>query len=160
MYPPHLDRHLTDGRLSHDQIIRAADHTDPLFDLVETALKGPEVALPDGYAFFDKGGDKRENMRCKWWDRDADTWRKIALSVPDPAALPDTHLPDGIKHGSYPDDAPPVFFGHYWLEGTPVLQSDNALRLDYSAGLGGPFVSYCATPFARDLSSENITIHA
>jgi hypothetical protein len=43
---------------------------------------------------------------------------------------------------AYRSDAPPVFFGHYWLRGAPILQPANALRLDYSVGLGGPLMAY------------------
>jgi hypothetical protein len=42
----------------------------------------------------------------------------------------------------YPETAKPVFFGHYWLTGLPVLQASNALCLDYSAGRDGPLMSY------------------
>ena len=33
-------------------------------------------------------------------------------------------------------------FGHYWLTGTPSLQSRRAVCVDYSAGNGGPLVAY------------------
>jgi hypothetical protein len=35
-----------------------------------------------------------------------------------------------------------VFFGHYWLTGTPSLQSRQTVCVDYSAGNGGPLVAY------------------
>jgi hypothetical protein len=38
--------------------------------------------------------------------------------------------------------AKPVFFGHYWLTGTPSLQSQRHACVDYSAGKGGPLVAY------------------
>lgn len=45
-------------------------------------------------------------------------------------------------HARLTANGSPLFFGHYWLTGTPVLQSDHALCVDYSAGKGGPLVAY------------------
>ena len=43
----------------------------------------------------------------------------------------------------YDPDAPPVFFGHYWLEDKyPVIQADNVVCLDYSIAKGGSLVGY------------------
>jgi hypothetical protein len=148
-----------DGALTKDQLIQAADKNDPLFDLVEIALKGPELELPSGYSFIDKGEHKRTNIRRKWWDSSADTWRKIAMSVPNPELLPDERLSDGLLNASYPSNAPPVVFGHYWMEGTPLLQATNVLCLDYSAGKGGPLISYQAEPGNRQLTLDNLSIH-
>jgi hypothetical protein len=64
------------------------------------------------------------------------------MSVPDPDELPKTPLPENIRKFTYPADGKPVFFGHYWLTGTPAKQAPNALCLDYSAGKDGPLVSY------------------
>jgi hypothetical protein len=55
--------------------------------------------------------------------------------------------PDPVLLCSYPDyppEAPPVFFGHYWLphEAPPEPLRPNLLRLDYSAGLEGPLTAY------------------
>jgi hypothetical protein len=40
------------------------------------------------------------------------------------------------------DNAKPVFFGHYWMTGQPVLQSGSAACVDYSAAKEGPLVAY------------------
>ncbi|SFR36990.1 Calcineurin-like phosphoesterase [Yoonia tamlensis] len=154
-----LKRISKDGVLTKEQFIRAANPDDPLFDIVETALKGPEIALPDGVSFVDKGGHKRTNIRIKWWDSRADTPQKIAMSVPEPHLLPNDPLPADILQATYPSDAPPVVFGHYWMECPPVLQARNALCLDYSAGKGGPLVSYHAETGIGVLSLDNLRIH-
>jgi hypothetical protein len=60
------------------------------------------------------------------------------MSVPDPGELPVTAPPAEVQKAIYPENAKPVFFGHYWLTGAPVLQAPNALCLDYSAGMDGP----------------------
>jgi hypothetical protein len=148
-----------DGRLTEEQFIMAADDNDPVFNLVELALKGPELELPNGLFFIDKGGHTRTNIRRKWWGSRADTWREAAMSVPDLELLPDEKLPDQILASSYPSDAPPVFFGHYWMEGAPIRQAANALCLDYSAGKDGPLVSYGAELGHKELSLENLRVH-
>jgi hypothetical protein len=130
------------GSLSKEQIVDASRKGQPLFDFLETTTKGPEVALPDGYSFTDKGGAIRRHVRVKWWTGEATTWRDIAMSVPNASDLPSDPLPADIANMAYPSDAKPVFFGHYWLRGEPVLQAANALCLDYSAGLDGPLVAY------------------
>ena len=54
--------------------------------------------------------------------------------------LPDLPVPSQVR---LPDlGRKPIFFGHYWMTGTPQLQSDNAVCVDYSAGKGGPLVAY------------------
>jgi hypothetical protein len=148
-----------EGTLSKEQFIKAADVNDPLFNLVELALKGPELELPNGLFFIDKGGHSRTNIRRKWWGRRADTWRQIEMSVPDLELLPNEKLPDRILASSYPSDAPPVFFGHYLMEGAPIRQAANALCLDYSAEKDGSLVSYGAELGHVELSLENLRIH-
>ncbi len=44
-------------------------------------LKGPEQRLPEGIHFFDKDGHKREEVRLRWWDQEATTFRKAALGL-------------------------------------------------------------------------------
>ena len=130
------------GVMFDDQIIHSADKTHRLFELVELTTKGPEIPLPDGYAFTDKDGTKRTDVRVQWWRGDAKTWADLAMSVPDLEELPNTPLPKTIMGNIYPQTAKPVFFGHYWLYGKPNLQAQNALCLDYSAGKDGPLIAY------------------
>ena len=43
----------------------------------------------------------------------------------------------------YSHEAPPVFFGHYWMEGEPAPLAPNIACLDYSvAKPGGRLVAY------------------
>lgn len=150
---------LPDLRLTPEMLVRSADDRDPLHALVEEVTKGPETALPDGVTFFDKDGTKRDKVRLRWWRGDASTWRDVAMSVPDPDAIPDRALPDHVRSHTYPEGAKPVLFGHYWLTGAPRLQAPNALCLDYSAGIGGPLVTYAFEPDAGTLSLSQVRIH-
>ena len=56
----------------------------------------------------------------------------------------------------YPEDAKPVFFGHYWMFGRVKLEAQNALCLDYSAGSDGPLISYRFSTDAPELALGNI----
>lgn len=159
-----LDRLKTltgDGVLTEEQLIRAADRSeaDEMFILAEQITKGPEHRLPDGWSFSDKDGTERDHVRLQWWNAAARTWRDIAISVPSIEDLPDENLPETLSAQTYPATARPVFFGHYWLSGDPVLQAQNALCLDYSAGKDGPLVSYDLSDPAGPLSKNKIRVH-
>lgn len=151
----------SDGVLSEDQLVRAADRkeADEMFTLAEEITKGPEHLLPEGWSFTDKDGTERKHVRLQWWNASAHTWRDIAISVPSILDLPDIDLPGTLASQTYPIDAKPVFFGHYWLSGAPVLQAPNALCLDYSAGNVGPLVTYDLSETGGPLKPENIIVH-
>ena len=144
------------GVLKPEQLILAGRKCERLYDLVETTTKGPEAKLPQGYSFSDKGGHLRNKVRLKWWEGSARTWRDIAISVADPLKLPAEKLPDGIVKSVYPSKAPPVFFGHYWLDGSITLQAPNALCLDYSAGKDGPLIAYRMKDVSTSIDLVNV----
>lgn len=146
--------------LGEDHVTRSAHRDDPLFDLVEEITKGPEQPLPEGYAVRDKEGHEHHAMRVKWWYAAAVTWRDAAMSVSNLDCLPDGPLPQALRDRTYPTDAKPVFFGHYWMSGDPVLQAPNVLCLDYSAGKTGPLVTYTLTVGDQPLRVCNIKCHS
>ena len=155
-----LLRALTTGAVMTDQqFVDAADKTTTLYDLVETTTKGPELPLPPGYFFTDKDGTRRKEIRLKWWQQCASGWSEVAISVPDPSELPDGQIPPETIAEAYPENAKPVFFGHYWLDGRPTMQAPNALCLDYSAGRDGPLVSYRVASGSEPLSLEQLGGH-
>ncbi|MGY3547097.1 metallophosphoesterase [Bradyrhizobium sp. USDA 4469] len=118
----------------------------------EILLKGPEVRLPGGRFFFDKDGHKRQDVRIRWWDPAAVTFRSAALGMEgDEASLPDLPLTTAYH---YKDDKP-VFFGHYWLGGTPTLSGEHAACLDFSVAKEGFLTAYRWSG-ERSLSPENI----
>ena len=109
--------------LDEAALVRSADKSDPLYRLVEEVAKGPETSLPEGVSFFDKDGTERTEVRLRWWRGGAVSWRKVAMSVPDPDILPAGPLPDTVRSHTYPETARPVFFGHYNRQReSPVLQ--------------------------------------
>jgi hypothetical protein len=114
--------------------------TPSVFKAVECLTKGIEVPLPPGHHFLDKEGITRHDVRVRWWDENATTYRTAAMLSPaECAALPDLPIPSRARVAQTDK---PVFFGHYWLTGTPSLQSRRAVCVDHSAGKGGPLVAY------------------
>jgi len=114
------------------------------FDAIETLLKGKEITLPEGHHFHDKDGNIRRNIRIRWWDRYVSTYKE-AFFGPEHAR---THIPDDEISGDYALDyshhEPPVFLGHYWMEGKPEPLATNIACTDYSvAKPGGKLVAYC-----------------
>jgi len=103
-------------------MVRASRQGDAVFEAVEGLTKGLEVALPDGHAFLDKDGHERRNVRIRWWDKTSHSYRDLAL-MPDEArmALPAATVP--AQSRPIYDQRKPVFMGHYWMQGEPVLQS-------------------------------------
>ena len=137
-----------------DQLIRdgtTKGHASYL--AIETVLKGPEVGL-GGYSYTDKDGHNRTNGRVAWWKTDATTLRDIVRLDPswpllDPHGervdeLPETPL--SAITGSvppYPNDAPPVLFGHYWFtDNDDKPSTSNTACVDFSAVKGGDLVAY------------------
>jgi hypothetical protein len=113
------------------------------FAAVETLLKGKEIPLQPGVSFRDKDGNARQHIRIRWWDRAATTYRTAFLG-PESTR---THIPDDDIAGDhlvdYAHNAPPVFLGHYWMEGEPAPLAENIACLDYSvAKPGGKLVAY------------------
>lgn len=142
-YMQKLKPQLTPGNQLTDELLAKAGQKACFeYDAVETILKGPEVRLPTGFSFQDKDGFVRDKVRIKWWDQTAKTYPQLAL----PAAGDKFDLPDvevNLPVGAVIDDvSKPIFFGHYWMRGTPMLQTPNIACLDYSAASDGPLVAY------------------
>ena len=114
--------------------------------VLETLLKGPEIALPEALRIEDKSGHIRKDQRIKWWEFDGPkSFRNLALARTELVdRLPDHELPEFSLPVIYPADAPPVFFGHYSLD--PIsqhpVQSSNTICLDFSGHIDPPITAY------------------
>ena len=123
-------------------IARACDehneYGDSLFAPLDCFLKGPEMPLPEGMTFRDGEGVVRKKVRLRWWiDPAQATLQDIALQPG--VEFKALDLPQQIRQRRfYGEGERPVFFGHYWLTGTPTLIRSNVCCLDYSvAGYRG-----------------------
>jgi hypothetical protein len=151
-YMKWLAQRLRDGRfLTSDLLIDATTEPDDpaekdtaspsVFKAVEALTKGIEVQLLASHTFLDKDGHMRDRVRVRWWDDDADTFRKAAmLPQTERMMLPDLPLPQHARLTAI--GTKPTFFGHYWMTGVPQMQSSSSVCVDYSAGKGGPLVAY------------------
>lgn len=112
------------------------------YEAVEALCKGLEIQLPEPISYTDQEGTVRTRTRVRWWDESATTYRSAALmGFKEANQLPDIPLPPNAQVAY--DQEKPVFFGHYWLTGTPRVLSPRACCVDYSAARDGhPLVAY------------------
>jgi len=108
---------------------------------MEAVTKGQEVTLPGKKQFVDHEGTPRREVRVRWWDEGASTYRDAA-KVPSARVkqLPAEALPESVSLGT--DSPVPVFVGHYWLNGTPTIQHPRIAVLGYGAAIHAPLVAY------------------
>lgn len=113
--------------------------------VVDRLTRGTSMKLPDGLKVTGKDGFIRRFFRTKFWAETPMTYGDIVFQ-PDP--LPYDLADHPIEHTEksnlvhYADDAPPVFFGHYWLKGKPKPLLHNVACLDYSAVNFGRLTAY------------------
>ena len=131
------------GRFTIDFLVHACDSENPLHQAIENVLKGPEIKLPDGMSFFDKDGHERTSTRVRWYAN------PTGMSIQDYSIgagdnLPDKPVPEECdnKIKAYPEADPPVFFGHYWLQGDPEPFASNVACVDYSVAKRGKLCAY------------------
>ncbi|MDR2789110.1 MAG: metallophosphoesterase [Candidatus Accumulibacter sp.] len=112
-----------------------------VFKAFEAVLKGIEIPLPAPHTFRDEEGRARRRVRVRWWDREATDYRRAAM-LPDEerAKLPGHPVPSHVLIGH--DGGKPVFVGHYWLTGEPILLSDKIACVDFSVANGGRLAAY------------------
>ncbi|MGV9803611.1 metallophosphoesterase [Mycobacterium sp. NPDC003449] len=137
-----------------EHLVAATDEDDPLYRAIETLLKGPEISLVDHDQpkYLDKDGIARGNARMRWWNGEARTLHDIAemggnfpteSGEPYPP-LPELELPADAR--SYVCIAEvPVFYGHYWRQGSPRHQddwTDFTACVDFSAVKDGTLTAY------------------
>lgn len=136
-----------------NHLVAASDENDPLFQAIETLLKGPEISLVehDQPKYHDKDGHPRASARMQWWNSDARTLRDIAemggnftTEAGDPyPPLPELEVADALSH-VYTGKVP-VFYGHYWRQGSPKHRHDwtaYTACVDFSAVRGGALTAY------------------
>lgn len=133
-----------EGPISDDFLHSACVPRGPRFEPVEAILKGKEARLPSGTTFRDKDGHERKATRVKWYEPPAGhSYRTYAMAsepIDSDAPLPDEVIRAAVP---YPEDAKPVFVGHYWLTGEqPRLLRDNVACVDWSVAKGGFLCAY------------------
>ena len=127
------------GRFTEEGVFESYRRGSAAHAAVEILLKGPEERLPAGIHFNDKDGHRREEVRLRWWDQNATTFRKAALGMDGREdEIPDSRLPTDYRY----HERKPVFFGHYWLKDRPEITAPNAACLDFSVAKEGYLTAY------------------
>ena len=110
----------------------ANDKNNPgfVYEVIDETLKGKEYRLPEGLSFTDKDGQARHKCRIKWWAKlgEVSVYKDVLMACPPEIA--DAPIPDPASLYFY-SDSKPVFFGHYWLTGTPFIENEKAVCLDW-----------------------------
>ena len=134
---------LRNDRLNETILRQSVKKETKLYRVFDETLKGKEILMPKGRYFADKDSHLRNEIRIKWWkDPTNSTYEEMSV-------LPLENLPEEnirlseIQPGNYySEDERPVFFGHYWLTGTPRLIRKNICCLDFSVAKHGYLAGY------------------
>jgi hypothetical protein len=132
------------GGLSDPFLVEGSNPESLLFAALEIVLKGKEMALPEGDSLVDKDGQVRRLARVRWYLRTAGQTIS-SYTLPHFPHLSPAPLPAKVvaEARPYPEAAPPVFFGHYWLaDPVPAALAPNVFCLDYSVAAGGFLCGY------------------
>ncbi len=130
------------GPVTDEFLYEACSPNGSLFEPVEVILKGKELTLPDGFTFKDKDGYVRSHIRVRWFE--APHRRTYGDYSMEPFACNEP-LPEAVKKSAvpYPEDAKPVFIGHYWRTGIrPDLLHENVACVDWSVAKRGFLCGY------------------
>ena len=134
--------------LNGDLLHRSRVRNSPEFEHCEILLKGAEAELPAGGFFTDKENTVRTKMRLRWWlPAKSRTYHELCMPSPTQSdKVPHEVVPESFEAlcPGYPADAPPLFFGHYWLpfEGKAGLIAPNVACLDFSVAKDGALFAY------------------
>jgi len=142
--PSHIEK-LKSPILTGDMLLQACTEGSDAHSAIDALLNGTAHKLTDGRYFNDRRGDRRTDVRLKWW-------------VKEDSRLCDVVMPPGTLDGSgvenhilktadmlgYSNTQVPLFIGHYWMPGKspPTLLTDNMACLDYSVVKDGKLVAY------------------
>ncbi|RYD21668.1 MAG: hypothetical protein EOP88_10570 [Verrucomicrobiaceae bacterium] len=135
-------RSLEDGAF----FLAGATPRTPEGEALEVLLRGLSIPLPQGTSFLDHSASPRTRIRARWWESASEGVGYDALifpANPDLPALPVDAQALALIPG-YPEDAPPVFFGHYLKAADSPLAPErhNVACLDHGGGSHGPLVAY------------------
>lgn len=115
---------------------------------------GLEYELPPGQFMEDKVGIRHSDLRIARWRHGAKRLKEVALVPPGLKHSFDDIELEGVIELSEPKGAP-VFIGHHWFSGQPLIESPKLACLDWSAARNGPLVAY-RWDGEEDLSNDKL----
>lgn len=132
------------GHMTPTFLAAASDRASEICRAVDVTMKGKEGKLPPGTSFRDKDGHDRTEVQTRWYlPAEGQVYRSYSLQtdVIDCDEPVTAEVIAAVR--PYPSDAPPVFFGHYWLSADrPTLLAPNVTCLDFSVAKGGFLCAY------------------
>ena len=135
-----------EAHLSETLLGRGSRKGTEEFEAVECLLKGLEVQMPEGVGYRDSYEHLRTKARIRWWLDEAPTMLRDAILASPKMAEQIGDVPwqgEWSPDAGYATDAPPVFIGHYWMDGEPEPLAPNVACVDYSAAKpGNKLVAY------------------
>ncbi len=141
-YTDFITENLPANCLTENFLTKSFDRNTYEYLVIDQILKGVEIDLPKGLVVEDKEGIKRKRMRIKWWLPDANwTYKDIAFA--DHQCDNEEQIEfDGELFFHYSHHEKPLFIGHYWRSGHPMLLTQNICCLDYGIARGNKLVAY------------------
>jgi hypothetical protein len=134
-------RPLSDSLLQEACRMETAQQESALMRARKLLTCGLELNLPEGVTIEAKNGEQFDNVRIANWRYWAKAFHEVALVSPRQAqALMHLPWPDNLT--ILPIEGAPIFLGHHWFSGQPVIECPKLACLDWSAALSGPLVSY------------------
>ncbi|MDE2267789.1 MAG: metallophosphoesterase [Betaproteobacteria bacterium] len=129
------------GRMSDAFLFGSYAKGSPLEAARKRLSCGLEWDLPEGQCIADKSGHQHWEVRIADWRHQAQRLREVAL-VPSGQEefVPDIAIPAEVALERI--DGAPVFIGHHWFSGQPMIESPKLACLDWSAAKDGPLVGY------------------
>ncbi len=113
--------------------------------VMDNLLRGTDLRLPEGLSISGSDGYTRHFFRTRFWAENPQTYADVVFQPdPLPAEIAQRPLSAAEKKQllSYPESEPPVFVGHYWMEGEPSPLKSNVACIDFSAVKYGKLVAY------------------
>lgn len=115
----------------------------PLSQAILQTTRGIHHILPHDLALFDNHRRIHHFYRIKWWeDPVGKTFQQNSMESK--FLLPNYTIPPEISPtgGTYPEDAPPVFFGHYCMGNGPFPLRNNLCCVDGCVMMSKKLVAY------------------
>ena len=138
----HLKKLLNGNTLDEHALLKLVKKGTNHYNAIEETLKGKEMRMPQDSTFTDKDGNVRTAFRCKWWiDPYSVTYNEISIEDLNLPSIPIKNNA-AVQGSVYDASEPLIFFGHYWLKGSPGIFRENICCVDYSVAKGGVLAAY------------------
>lgn len=151
------DKMYTEGRIKK-KVFRTIEKKSEAKETISTWMltKGVYLRLPSDLRIRNNKGVMPRMIRMKWWDLpDNKTFNE--LSFESKFTLPEYTVPQQILPTAYPypEDAPPVFFGHYCRGAGPYIVKHNVCCVD-SCVTGTDVLTAYRWNGEKELTAENL----